>query len=80
MTPFQDLTKWKIRRRSTKSDPRSKSQDREHVINQMTNGAQASLEKNEAGVPLKRCSYDIFFCLKSEKSSPPCFDNYIHHV
>ncbi|XP_061891373.1 LIM domain only protein 7-like isoform X2 [Entelurus aequoreus] len=34
-----DLTKWKNRRRSTKSDPRRKSLDREHVINKMTNGA-----------------------------------------
>ncbi|XP_054865538.1 LIM domain only protein 7-like isoform X3 [Amphiprion ocellaris] len=34
-----DLTKWKNRRRSTKWDLRRKSQDREHVINQMTNGA-----------------------------------------
>lgn len=59
MILFQDLTKWKIRRRSTKSDHRRKSQDREHVIDQMTNGAQASFEKNEAGVPLERCSYDI---------------------
>lgn len=47
---FQDLTKWKNRRRSTKSDLRRKSQDREHVINQMTNWA-----KNEAqGGSLKR--------------------------
>ncbi|CAM9303583.1 unnamed protein product [Lampetra planeri] len=34
-----DLTKWKNRRRSTNSDLRRKSQDREHVISQMTNGA-----------------------------------------
>ncbi|KAI3377558.1 hypothetical protein L3Q82_008726 [Scortum barcoo] len=34
-----DLTKWKNRRRSTKSDLRRKSQDRDHVINQMSNGA-----------------------------------------
>ncbi|XP_061743129.1 LIM domain only protein 7-like isoform X2 [Nerophis ophidion] len=34
-----DLTKWKNRRRSTKSDLRRKSLDREHVINKMTNGA-----------------------------------------
>ncbi|KAM7405999.1 hypothetical protein PAMP_000405 [Pampus punctatissimus] len=41
-----DLTKWKNRRRSTKSDLRRKSQDREHVINQMTNGAVTDF-KNE---------------------------------
>ncbi|KAM9816880.1 LOW QUALITY PROTEIN: LIM domain only protein 7-like [Neosynchiropus ocellatus] len=34
-----DLTKWKNRRRSTKLDRRGKSLDREHVINQMTNGS-----------------------------------------
>ncbi|XP_039984836.1 LIM domain only protein 7-like isoform X2 [Xiphias gladius] len=50
-----DLTKWKNRRRSTKSDLRRKSQDREHVINQMTNGAVANLEKNDLqGGLLKR--------------------------
>ncbi|XP_070692261.1 LIM domain only protein 7b [Pempheris klunzingeri] len=50
-----DLTKWKNRRRSTKSDHRRKSQDREHVINQMTNGAAADSETNEAqGGLLKR--------------------------
>lgn len=52
---FQDLTKWKIRRRSTKSDLRTKSQDREHVINQMTNGAVTDF-KNETHNRLpKRC-------------------------
>lgn len=59
MTPFQDLTKWKIRRRSTKSDLRRKSQDREHVINQMTNGAQPNCEGTEAGVSLERCTCDV---------------------
>ncbi|XP_022623614.1 LIM domain only protein 7-like isoform X4 [Seriola dumerili] len=50
-----DLTKWKNRRRSTKSDLRRKSQDREHVISQMTNGALTNLEKNDAqGGLLKR--------------------------
>ncbi|XP_035855379.1 LIM domain only protein 7-like isoform X5 [Sander lucioperca] len=50
-----DLSKWKNRRRSSKSDLRRKSQDREHVINQMTNGALAKFEKNEAqGGQLKR--------------------------
>ncbi|XP_028257988.1 LIM domain only protein 7-like isoform X2 [Parambassis ranga] len=50
-----DLTKWKNRRRSTKSDLRRMSQDREHVINQMINGAVTNSEKNEpqAG-PIKR--------------------------
>ncbi|XP_054468375.1 LIM domain only protein 7-like isoform X2 [Anoplopoma fimbria] len=43
-----DLTKWKNRRRSTKSDLRRKSQDREHVINQMANGAMIKFEKKEA--------------------------------
>lgn len=79
MTPFQDLTKWKNRRRSTKSDHRRKSQDREHVITQMTNGAQTNFEKNEVAVPLERCSY-ILLLEVCEKSSPPCFDDYIHHV
>lgn len=51
---FQDLTKWKNRRRSTKSDLRRKSQDREHVINQMVNGSLTSFEKKEAGGLLKR--------------------------
>ncbi|XP_056881609.1 LIM domain only protein 7-like isoform X1 [Takifugu flavidus] len=49
-----DLTKWKNRRRSTKSDLRRKSQDREHVINQMTNSARTNFERTEAGVPLER--------------------------
>ncbi|KAM4631069.1 LIM domain only protein 7-like isoform 3-T3 [Polymixia lowei] len=34
-----DLTKWKNRRRSTNSDLCKKFQEREHVINRMTNGA-----------------------------------------
>ncbi|XP_028999610.1 LIM domain only protein 7-like isoform X6 [Betta splendens] len=42
----EDLNKWKSRRRSTTSDLRTKSQDREHVIHQMTNGAAADF-KNE---------------------------------
>ncbi|KAM8762469.1 LIM domain only protein 7-like isoform 6-T10 [Acanthopagrus schlegelii] len=49
-----DLTKWKNRRRSTKSDLRRKSQDRDHVINQMINGASTSFERNEAGGFSKR--------------------------
>lgn len=55
--PFQDLTKWRNHRWSTKSDHRRKLRDREHVINQMTNGAHANAEKTEA-VPLERCSCD----------------------
>ncbi|XP_008290883.1 LIM domain only protein 7-like isoform X2 [Stegastes partitus] len=49
-----DLTKWKSRRRSTKSDLRRNSLDREHVINQMTNGAVKStggLTKREQQSP-----------------------------
>lgn len=46
----QDLTKWKNRRRSTKSDLRTRSQDREHVIKQMINGASTGSEQK-----LKRC-------------------------
>ncbi|XP_034385234.1 LIM domain only protein 7-like isoform X3 [Cyclopterus lumpus] len=41
-----DLTKWKSRRRSTKSD--RKLQDREHVNNQMADGAMITFEKKEA--------------------------------
>ncbi|XP_034737706.1 LIM domain only protein 7-like isoform X3 [Etheostoma cragini] len=51
-----DLSKWKNRRRSSKSDLRRKSQEREHVTNQMANGALAKFEKkevNEGGL-LKR--------------------------
>ncbi|XP_075876556.1 uncharacterized protein LOC142884622 isoform X6 [Nelusetta ayraudi] len=40
-----DLTKWKNRRRSTKSDLRTRSQDREHVIKQMINGASTGSEQ-----------------------------------
>ncbi|CAJ1049836.1 LIM domain only protein 7b isoform X1 [Xyrichtys novacula] len=50
-----DLTKWKNRRRSTKSDSRRKSQDREHVISQMVNGVGSTLDRNGAqGGLLKR--------------------------
>ncbi|XP_074522716.1 LIM domain only protein 7b isoform X3 [Halichoeres trimaculatus] len=41
-----DLTKWKNRRRSTKSDARRKSQDREHVISQMVNGVRTTFDRN----------------------------------
>lgn len=51
---LQDLNKWKTRRRSGKSDLLRSSQDREHVITQMTNGAMADFEKNEAQGPIKR--------------------------
>ncbi|XP_056269591.1 LIM domain only protein 7-like isoform X2 [Pseudoliparis swirei] len=47
-----DLTKWKSRRRSTKTD--RKFQDREHVINQMANGAVIKFEKKEAQSRLLR--------------------------
>ncbi|KAM7015621.1 LIM domain only protein 7-like isoform 3-T3 [Tautogolabrus adspersus] len=43
-----DLTKWKNRRRSTKSEPRRKSQDREHVINQVANRDGRMLNRNGA--------------------------------
>uniref|UniRef100_A0A3P9L223 LIM domain 7b n=1 Tax=Oryzias latipes TaxID=8090 RepID=A0A3P9L223_ORYLA len=49
-----DLKKWKTRRRSGKFDLLRSSQDREHVINQMTNGATANFEQNEAQGPIKR--------------------------
>lgn len=45
---FQDLKKWKTRRRSTKSELRTKSQDREHVMDKMINGSVTTIEKNEA--------------------------------
>lgn len=45
---FQDLKKWKTRRRSTKSELRTKSQDREHVMDKMINGYVTTIEKNEA--------------------------------
>ncbi|XP_026233826.1 LIM domain only protein 7-like isoform X6 [Anabas testudineus] len=56
-----ELTKWKNRRRSTKSDLRTMSQDREHVINQMTNGAVTDFKNEMQSRQLKRCG---------EKSSP----------
>ncbi|XP_068587088.1 LIM domain only protein 7b isoform X2 [Cebidichthys violaceus] len=42
-----DLTKWKNRRRSTKFELHSKSQDGEHAVNQMANGAMIQFEKTE---------------------------------
>ncbi|AWP01430.1 putative LIM domain only protein 7-like [Scophthalmus maximus] len=45
-----DLTKWKNRRQSFKTDSRRKSLDREHVINQMTNGAVDNFGKSGAQV------------------------------
>ncbi|XP_060892154.1 LIM domain only protein 7b isoform X3 [Labrus mixtus] len=41
-----DLTKWKNRRRSSKSEPRRKSQDREHVIKQMAYGDGRIFDRN----------------------------------
>uniref|UniRef100_H3CVL9 PDZ domain-containing protein n=1 Tax=Tetraodon nigroviridis TaxID=99883 RepID=H3CVL9_TETNG len=72
-----DLTKWKNRRRSTKSDDCRKSQDREHVIHQMTNSAETNFEKNEAGVPLERCSYDILLFKRSTAGAMPASDGTI---
>nr|XP_054587807.1 uncharacterized protein LOC107381152 isoform X1 [Nothobranchius furzeri]XP_054587808.1 uncharacterized protein LOC107381152 isoform X1 [Nothobranchius furzeri] len=52
----EDLTKWKNRRRSTKSELFRKSQDREHVFNQMTNGAVTSHVCEPQDGPMKRDS------------------------
>lgn len=67
---FQDFSKWKNRRTSTKSD-RRKSLDREHVITQMANGAGITFEKNKAQggllkrwVLLKNVMVNIKFTLK----------------
>ncbi|CAK6965883.1 LIM domain only protein 7-like isoform X4 [Scomber scombrus] len=49
-----DLTKWKNRRRSTKSDLRRKSYDRDHVINQMTNGTVTDFKKETQSGRVKR--------------------------
>ncbi|XP_020508508.2 LIM domain only protein 7 isoform X8 [Labrus bergylta] len=43
-----DLTKWKNRRRSSKSEPRRKSLDREHVIKQMAYGDGRIFDRNGA--------------------------------
>ncbi|XP_072321451.1 LIM domain only protein 7b isoform X2 [Eucyclogobius newberryi] len=40
----EDLTKWKSRRRSSKTEGLRMSQDREHVIHQMTNGANTTFQ------------------------------------
>ncbi|XP_013858504.1 LIM domain only protein 7b [Austrofundulus limnaeus] len=54
---WQDvLTKWKNRRRSTKTELYRKSQDREHVIIQVADGAALSYEAQ--GGPIKRFSRD----------------------
>ncbi|KAM6943577.1 LIM domain only protein 7b [Xenentodon cancila] len=50
----EDLTKWKNRRRSIKSELHRKLQDREHVINKMTNRTVLSFEKKDAKSPMKR--------------------------
>uniref|UniRef100_A0A8C6WEV1 Calponin-homology (CH) domain-containing protein n=1 Tax=Neogobius melanostomus TaxID=47308 RepID=A0A8C6WEV1_9GOBI len=48
-----DLTKWKNRRKSSKSDVRRTSVDREHVTNQMTNSANFQKAMSQSG-PIKR--------------------------
>lgn len=71
---FQDLTKWKNRRRSTKSDLRRKSHDRDHVINQMINGASTSFERNEAGGFSKRYKHtllNVCVCVREEQLTSP---------
>lgn len=51
----QDLTRWKNRRRSTKSDLYRRSFEREHIFKEMTNGTVTNSEGNEAtGGPMKR--------------------------
>ncbi|XP_055086369.1 LIM domain only protein 7b isoform X2 [Periophthalmus magnuspinnatus] len=51
----EDLNKWKSRRRSSKTEGRRASQDREHVIHQMTNGAKSAFQKTiTQGGPMKR--------------------------
>ncbi|KAF0043083.1 hypothetical protein F2P81_004420 [Scophthalmus maximus] len=54
-----DLTKWKNRRQSFKTDSRRKSLDREHVINQMTNGAVDNFGKSGAQVRAMLKSSDL---------------------
>ncbi|XP_060923641.1 LIM domain only protein 7b [Limanda limanda] len=53
-----DLTKWKNRRRSSNTDHRRKSLDREHVINacslSMTNGAVSHFKRDQP--PPRRCN------------------------
>ncbi|XP_015239527.1 PREDICTED: LIM domain only protein 7-like isoform X4 [Cyprinodon variegatus] len=50
-----DLTRWKNRRRSTKSELYRRSFEREHIFKEMTNGAVRNYEGNEApGGPIKR--------------------------
>ncbi|KAM8876732.1 uncharacterized protein ACB058_002858 isoform 2-T2 [Synchiropus picturatus] len=60
-----DLTKWKNRRRSTKLDQRGKSLDREHVINQMTNGSVSHSEIEE-----RETSHRDQLSLQKQTSSP----------
>ncbi|CAL9701535.1 unnamed protein product [Knipowitschia caucasica] len=50
----EDLNKWKSRRRSSKTEGYSTSQDREHVIHQMTIDAKAAFQKTTAQGPMKR--------------------------
>ncbi|XP_047220067.1 LIM domain only protein 7b isoform X3 [Girardinichthys multiradiatus] len=50
-----DLTRWKNRRRSTKSELYRRSLEREHIVKQLTNGAVTNYEGNETpGGSLKR--------------------------
>ncbi|XP_029901494.1 LIM domain only protein 7b isoform X2 [Myripristis murdjan] len=48
-----DLTKWKMRRKSTNSDLLRKLQEREHAVKQITNGAVTGLKENgtHGGLP-----------------------------
>ncbi|KAK7913265.1 hypothetical protein WMY93_013476 [Mugilogobius chulae] len=51
----EDLNKWKSRRRSSKAEGLRTSQDREHVIHQMTNGSKTTYQKTVSqGGPMKR--------------------------
>ncbi|MEQ2232189.1 hypothetical protein ILYODFUR_008625 [Ilyodon furcidens] len=50
-----DLTRWKNRRRSTKSELYRRSLEREHIVKQLTNGAVTNYEGNKTpGGPIKR--------------------------
>lgn len=72
------MTKWKNRRRSTKSDHERKSQDREHVISQMTNRVVPNFEKSEAQgkeLPQRYESYQTTLCkhLRCPDDDTLCF-------
>ncbi|KAK5604609.1 hypothetical protein CRENBAI_014434 [Crenichthys baileyi] len=50
-----DLTRWKNRRRSTKSELYRRSLEREHIVKQLTNGTVTNYEGNETpGGPINR--------------------------